>query len=139
MEDDDLKELLTRIKIGLIFIGIVSIIFLIMIFKKFGAENTNILSKISRQKDLYILVVESKCDNCKTIKKILKDNKVNYETINVDIEKYYDTILKKLEITKKDIKEPSLIYIKDKKVYSILVDIKEDELISFIENYNISN
>lgn len=140
MADDlDLQELLNRIKIGLIFILVVVGAFLVFIYKKFGAENSNVLDKLSKNDNINILVVENKCSKCSEIKKALNSEKVDYIVLNIDKDKYYNTILKKLEITKNDIKVPSLIYVKDKKVYSILVDINEEELKGFIDNYNLSN
>lgn len=140
MADDlDLQELLNRIKIGLIFILVVVGAFLVFIYKKFGAENSNVLDKLSKNDNINILVIENKCSKCSEIKKTLNSEKVDYIVLNIDKDKYYNTILKKLEITKNDIKVPSLIYVKDKKVYSILVDINEEELKGFIDNYNLSN
>ncbi len=139
MEDDlDLKELLNRIKIGLIFILVVVIAFTIFIYKKFGAEDSNVLAKLSKNDNVNILVVQNKCPKCNEIKKILRNNNIDYVILNIDKDKYYNTILKKLEMTKKDITVPSLIYVKDKKVYATLVDISEEELLGFIDNYNMT-
>ena len=61
-----------------------------------------------------------------------------FEEIKTDSERYYDTIIHKLEISKKDIVEPTLMYIEDGKQKSNLVNINdEDDIILYLEYNNL--
>jgi len=137
--DQELRDLLRNIGFTIVIILIFSIVF-ILVLLRFGASESSIIEKIKKKQDMVILVQKNKCDNCREIKKVLRENTVYYDVLNTTTEKQYSTILKVMGIEKSDIVEPSIVLIKEGVVDSILVDIqKMDDLKDFIEYNNLSN
>ena len=99
-----------------------------------------IVLTIKEEKNIIILVHKSKCDKCWDIKKTLLKHILFYDTVNSDNDKRYQSILKKLELSDKDIVEPTIINVEKGKVVSLLVDIKNvDDLEEFLEYNNLTN
>ena len=134
MEDEGVRELFNKFKIGIIIIIIFLIPVLFIFINGFGRENNKIINKINNKETFYLLIFDNKTNN-KGIDKILNNNNVLYEKYNTDKTRYYDELLNKLKINEDDIIKPTLIYIKDGKLYSSLVDINDENiLLSFIDS-----
>jgi len=139
MEDLELKELFRNLGIWLILFLVFGSLFVIILVNKFGSKDISINQKIDKKESLVILIVTKDTKNTKEIKNELKNNNISYEIIYRDRERYFNDFLKKVQLEEKDIVEPTIIYIENKEVVSILVDIKNiDEIKSFIEYNNLS-
>ena len=139
MEDLELKELFRNLGIWLILFLVFGSLFVIILVNKFGSKDISINQKIDKKESLVILIVTKDTKNTKEIKNELKNNNISYEIIYRDRERYFYDFLKKVQLEEKDIVEPTIIYIENKEVVSILVDIKNiDEIKSFIEYNNLS-
>lgn len=137
--DDDLKELVRKISFALCIIILFIMVGTFAFLNKFGGKNNLIEDKIYKEQDFVLLIRNQECDNCKRIKRNLREHDIFYDELYSDKDKRYHTILNKLSLSEKDIVEPSLLYIKEGKVIAILVDIENlDDLEDFIE-YNINS
>lgn len=138
--DEDLSNLLRNLGFAIVLIILFLLLFGYVILHRFGGANSSIENNIKDEKDMVILVHKSKCNTCFDIKTTLLKHVIFYNTINSDNDKRYQSILKKLELTEQDIKEPTIIYVEKGKVVSLLVDIKNvDDLESFLEYNNLTN
>lgn len=104
------------------------------------------ISEIIERAQTKIIYVEStdekKCSKCKDIKKYLDDNNINYLIYNVEdhSNKEYIEALKKLEINPSDFGYPAVIYVKEGRLYSNVINIKEtSSLEKFIKTYELKN
>ena len=139
MEDLELKDLITKVGIWVLIVIVFGGLMILIFTNKFGSKDIHINKIIDSNEQLFILVLNKKTSNKKELKQLLKDSNIQTEVIYKDKERYFDDFLKKLDITEEDIIEPTVIYVEDKKVISILVDIKKKEdLKTFIE-YNIAS
>ncbi len=137
MEDTNLRELIIKLVVWLVVVLVFGSLMTIILVNKFGSKNISINKKIDKEQNLVVLVVSKNTKNTKEIKSLLKTNNIKYEIVYKDKEMYFDDFLTKLDIEKKDIIEPTLIIIEDKKAKAILVDIKKtDDLKTFLE-YNM--
>ena len=85
------------------------------------------------------MVQDYSCLNCRSIKNTLNTNRISYDVLYTN-DKRFETILKKLDISKRDIVVPTIISVKEGKADTILVNIEKiDDLESFIEYNNLSN
>jgi len=138
--DEELSDLFRNLGFAIVLIILFLILFGYVILHRFGGADSSIEKKISEEKDIIILVHTSKCNNCWEIKKNLLLKTLFYEDINSDNDKRYNSILKKLNLSKNDIVEPTIIYVEKGKVNSILVNIQNiDDLEEFLEYNNLSN
>ena len=135
MKDPEVIQLRNRFILGIIIIIIFLIPLLIFISNKSGASDSIIINKINNKEKLFIFITSNNCSNCKEIEKIIKNEKIDYIELNKDKIKNYNYILKKIDISEEEITIPSLIYEENGKNYAILTNIKEEELIDFIDNY----
>lgn len=133
--DQELENLFKRIFKTIIIIIVFILIVSLAFIKKFNSDESKPLKKIKKEDNITLLLRKTKCENCNEIKRELNNQSINYIEIKTDTEKYYDSILKELEITTIDIVEPSIVTIKDGSVFSILVDIKNiNELEEYLKN-----
>lgn len=137
MKDPEFILLRNRFVIALIFI----IIFFVPIFfflkNKFLINNSIIIDKINKEEDIVILVTEEQCDSCKQTEKVLNKDNVTYQILNVNKEKDYYQILKKLNLSIDEIVPPTVIYIEKGNVVATTLETEENDLEIFIENYNL--
>lgn len=137
--DEELKHLRNRFFLGLA----VSIIFLIpliiFVVNKFGSTEQGIIKTINTKEDILLLVIEENCKSCQNIKKILKDKDVIYLEINKDRENNFQEILRKIDMVESDITPPTLIYLKEGKLYSSLVDPSDNEITTYIDTNELSS
>lgn len=138
MDDLELRELFKRLAIAILIILVFATLTTIIIYRNVSSASSSIDSILSKNEDTLLLVREQKCSNCKKITNYLNKNNIKYQVLNIDKEKYLDSTYKKLNITAQDIIPPSIIYIKEKEVYSILIDITEEEkLKEYLKNNNL--
>ena len=138
MEDLELKELARNIGIWLFVLIVFGSLFVIILINKFGVKDISINQAIDKEDELVVLVINTDTKNRNEIKKCLNENNVSYEIVYKNRERYFDDFLLKLDLEEKDIVVPTIIYIKDQKANSILVDIKDiDDLYSFLEYNNL--
>ena len=88
---------------------------------------------------MVLLITGEECDNCRNTENILKENDVKYSLLNKDREIKYKEILRKIEVTESDVIVPTVIYIDEGKIYSSLAEPNADELLSFIDFYELSS
>ena len=137
MQDKELNTLMNRILLGIGIIIVVCTISFFLFKNKWGVS-TKWIKEIKEQEEVVFLVIDNNCSNCETIKKELKRLQVNYTLVNLNKNSEYELLLKELSLSNKEIIPPTIIYVKDQKVVSTLVNIKnEEELIGFIDNYQL--
>ena len=128
------KRYLIAILVILIFLTPLLFVFI----NNFGREKNIIINKINNKETFSILVIKEENKYTNRIKEVLKDKNITYEIINTSTTRYYDTVLSKLDISRDDIVEPTIIYIENGIVSSLLVEINDEEVLeSYIDNtYN---
>ncbi len=133
MKDPEFIDLKNRFLKGL---GII-ILFLIPSFfvirNKLLVPTSSILKVIREEESSFVFVTRNKCKECKKAEKIIK-KEIEYLVLNQDTDKNYQRILRKLNLSSEEITPPSIIYIEEGKVKSILVINDEEELELYIEN-----
>ena len=140
MKDPEFIMLRNRVLIG-IFISIIFIIPICFFIKnKLLVTESDLEKSIKNKEDILILFTEENCSKCKSYEKKLIDLNVNYFILNKNKEKNYKTILYKIETSNDELIPPTLIYVREGKVYSTLVDIKsKKELEKYLNNYRLIN
>ena len=134
-DDEELMSLFQRLGKGIIILIIFTILMIIFLVRKFYLNETKLIKDINEEKDIYILVDDNSCRNCKEIKRILKDYNISYYEINTDKDNDYKNMLNTLEITENEIDIPTILYISKGKFSSSIVDVKDEDVINtFIEN-----
>ena len=136
MKDEEFIMLRNRVLLGL---GI-SILFctpLFLIFYNRWNVSSNAVKKIETEQEVVFLIVSKNCPECKEIKKELNKHNVIYTTINSDKDKDYNRLINKLNIISKDIKAPTIIYVKDQELVSTLVQKDSEEVAEFINYYQL--
>ena len=136
--EDQIRDLKNKVLLG-VFIFIIFFIPVLAVFMtKFGGVENKIIEKVDKEESFVVLFTKTECDYCKETKEVLKDNNINFEEVKTDSERYYGTIIRKLEISKNDIVEPTVMIIKKGKQKSSLVDINnKNELELYLKNYNL--
>lgn len=84
---------------------------------------------------------ESKCKKCDEIQKYLEDQKINYLTYDVSeySEKEYKKMLQTVSINPSDFGYPAVIYIRDGKLYSNVINLTDTKpLETFIKDYDLT-
>jgi glutaredoxin len=140
MKDPELIELRNKYLLGIL----VSIVFLTPLFfflyNHFISKNSLIVERIQRGESFMLLIHDKDYYNRgKMVRKVLKKYDIDYEVSNLEKDYHYEEILKILKLSSSDIKSPTLMYIEKGELISTLPNIqKEEEVISFIGNYNES-
>lgn len=127
MRDPEFIELRKRFTLGIIIVLLISVPFLIFITKKFMVETSPIIKGINENKTMLVLVEKVDCDTCKDIENIIDSYGVKYYKLNSQSDRSYLTIIYKMGITRKDIVEPTLVYIKEGKYYASLPSVNSAE------------
>ena len=134
MVDEKVIDLRNRffLAIFLIILFLTPLLFIFM--NKFGKDDNIVISRINNNETFTILVINN-ISNTSKIESTLNKNNISYEIINTDKYRYYNSFLNKLDINKNDIVEPSILYIENGKLISILVEINDtNKLDEYIEN-----
>lgn len=136
--EDQIRDLRNKVLLGVFIFIIFFIPGLAVFMTKFGRVETKIIEKVDKEESFVVLFTKTECNYCKETKEVLKDNNINFEEVKTDSERYYGTIIRKLEISKNDIVEPTVMIIKKGKQKSSLVDINnKNELELYLKNYNL--
>ncbi len=138
MKDPEFIELRNKFLLGIL----VSIVFLTPLFFFFYnhliVKDSSIVERIQR-KESFVLLIQDKdyYNRGKMVRNILKEYAVDYEVSNLEKDSHYEEILKILKLSSSDIESPTLVYIEKGVLVSTLPNIqKEEEVLSFIGNYN---
>ncbi len=138
--EDEIRSLRNKILLGIFIFILFFIPGLAVFMTKFGRVETKIIEKVDKEESFVILFTKTECDYCKETKEILKDNNIKFEEVKTDSERYYGTIIHKLEISRNDIVEPTVMIVEKGKLRSSLVNINnKSELEGYLENYNLSS
>ena len=133
--DEETKEILKKILIGII-ISILIFVPMVLFFKnRFMNTETEVLKRINKKDTFFVLIYDNDT-KINELNDYFKNNRIEYTKLNKSTDSNYDTILRKLEVSKEDIKIPSLLLIEEGKLYSYLNNVKVNEELSlFIDNY----
>ena len=135
---EEQMELKKKILIGLGIFLLFFIPSLIAIINKFNYKESNILNRISKEESFLIVVKDKDTEMTKNIESYLKNKNYVYEDLDSTDEARYKKVLYKLDISSDDIKEPTIIYVSEGKIYSSLVNVEDMEnfetYISNLEN-----
>ncbi len=138
MKDPEFIDLRNKVLLGIGICLILFVPFFFFIRNHLIADESTIIKRINKNETFIVLVTNKKCKECKNYKKILKNNKVDYNVMNIDKDKNYKNVLKELDMESTDITPPSLLYISGGHLFATLVKIGDEEgLQTFINNFNI--
>ena len=136
MRDPEFVEMRNKFIIGMAVLILFGIPFLIFITRKFMVETSPIIKGIDNAESMIVLVEKADCSNCKMVNDTLNEYGIKYRKINSSSDRNYGKILHKLDITKTDIDEPTLMFIYEGKFYAALVSIKsEEDVVNFLITY----
>lgn len=129
--------------VGTIVVIILIVILSLNFIKSNEVEKINV-SKIIENAETKIIFVEnsdkSKCKQCSTIKKYLDNEKINYVMYDVSLytNQEYKEMLRTIEINPDDFGYPAVIYIKEGKLYSNVINLPDEKpLKNFIKTYDL--
>lgn len=133
--------------IGIILAVIILVIGLLLFVFVFKGDRLTPIEKINvaliNKEDMILYIGSSKdCSYCKTVSKYLDENKIDYTyyDISKDTKSNYERLLQSLSINKNDFGYPAIIYIKEGKQYSNIININSEEVIDeFFKNSSISS
>ena len=138
MNDPEFIDLRNKVLLGIGICLVLFVPFFFFIRNHLIVDESTIIKRINNNDTFIIFVTDKKCKDCKKYKKTLKNNKVDYNIINIDKDKNYKKILKELDIESTEITPPSLIYVNEGQPFATLVKIGDEEgLQTFINNFNI--
>lgn len=107
-------------------------------------KNSDIENIIKEGKTAIIYVENSdskKCEKCSDIKKYLNEEKINYEIydVNKNTSKEYKKMLQTLTINPSDFNYPAVIYIKEGRIYSNIINVNDTKIVKqFIKDYDLT-
>ena len=127
MEDIDLKEFLTNIKVFLFIFIVFGALFVIILFNHFGGKGISINKKIAKEKNLFVVVLEEKEKTSPKVVKILKEENVKYAVLYQQEERYFNDFLKKVSLTDEKAKEVLVHATKEEKIKSFIEENKEEK------------
>ena len=108
--------------------------------EKTKADVSSIVSN-AETKIIYVGNSDSKkCKNCSKIQNYLDEQGINYLTYDVSAhsEKEYKEMLRTIEINPDDFGYPAVIYIKEGRLYSNVINLEDTKPVeSFIKNYEL--
>ena len=142
MFDDDVElyNLFKRLGIGIVVLLVFGILFFFVLLNKFSPRSPEVVNSVKKGETIYVLIDEKKCSTCKKIKEILKEEDIKYYEINVDKDSHYKEFLDSISATENEVVIPTLMYIKDGKLDSTVVDIKDEDVLKvFIKNTKKNN
>ncbi len=129
--------------VGAILVVILIVILVLNLIKGSKIEKIDV-SKLVENAETKIIFVENsdktKCKKCSDIKKYLDDEQINYVTYDVSLytEKEYNDMLKTIEINPDDFGYPAVIYIRDGKLYSNVINLSDTKPVKdFIKTYEL--
>ena len=123
---------------------VVAVILFINNKKNDMVKNSDIENIIKEGKTAIIYVENSdskKCEKCSDIKKYLNEEKINYEIydVNKNTSKEYKKMLQTLTINPSDFNYPAVIYIKEGRIYSNIINVNDTKIVKqFIKDYDLA-
>ena len=123
---------------------VVAVILFINNKKNDMVKNSDIENIIKEGKTAIIYVENSdskKCEKCLDIKKYLNEEKINYEIydVNKNTSKEYKKMLQTLTINPSDFNYPAVIYIKEGRIYSNIINVNDTKIVKqFIKDYDLT-
>ena len=104
--DDETKEILKKILLGII-ISIIIFVPMVLFFKnRFTNVETEVLKKVNKKETFFVLVYNNNT-NIKELEEYFSSNRIEYSKLNNSTDYNYDTILRKIDVSKNDLKEPA--------------------------------
>ena len=135
--DEEVVILLKRLGLAFLVAIIFAIPTAIFVYNKFDNSTSDILAKMKKEKVL-IFVDGHKCDECKTIKKILKDKDVEYYELNKDIDhQSYKIIMNKIHLSEKYVPAPSLVLVEKGELVVNINEFDNIDLDMFFDDYDL--
>lgn len=134
-EDTDLKELIRKIGIWFFVLVVFGGMFVVILTRKFGTQDTPVLKKLENDNDIVILFTANNINNIKEIKYELNRNSIFFEEINKDNKRTYDKAIYILQM--EDIIPPAVVQIKDRRIVQLIEDIRDVSDLKPIIEYNI--
>lgn len=132
MKDLEFIELRNRFLLALLICVIFLVPFFLIFYRNITTENSKILKRINQEETFYIFLTKNNCKDCKEIEKKLQELSLDYLKSNQDKDKNYQKVLTKVEISNDDITLPTLFYIENGKLISILMDFDDENLHNFL-------
>ena len=135
MKDQELIELRNKLLLA-ISISILLVIPLFLIIKNISyLDKSKVIKKMNNNEEFILILRKSKCNECKMLTKNIKKYNYKYMVVYIDTDRNYKDILRNLNLGSNNIEPPTVIYIKDKKVSSYIVNVKEEkEIKSYLKN-----
>ena len=137
MKDDiELQELFKKIGIVIGIFLILTVLLVIMISSKYN-NSSKIIKEVNKEATFYVLVYDNSCKTSKRIIEMLKEEKINNYEMNTDKDGKYKSFLRSIDSSENDIAKPTLMYIKEGKLDSTIVSIKDEDILkAFLEKNN---
>lgn len=108
--------------------------FFLFFFNKLNQDDSKLIREIRKKKTVYIYINNQYTSD--KYHKALKEENLHYYRINKDKSRDYEKIIRTLDITDNDVVPPSVIYIKEGQLISILNNVqKEEDIKTFLENH----
>lgn len=136
MKDPEFIMLRNRFLFGLLVVLVFSIPLFFIFYNRFDVS-PKLTRIIEKENEVLFLVIENDCSSCQKVEKELKKKKVKYYKLHRLKERKYSSLLEQLNLSESDITPPTIIYIKDKKVVSTLVQKEIAEVDEFIDYYQL--
>ena len=133
MNDPELRELRNKIGLGLGICILLLVPLFLFFYNKISQDDTSIVKSIKNEETFYLLIITKNDSN--QYKNILRNSRVDYKVMNLDIYRQSKSVYQTLEIPISDVKTPAVLYIEEVKLVSTLNEITEESLQEFLENY----
>lgn len=135
MKDQD-NELMNKVGKGILIFIVISFLMITFFSNRLEPRKSKIAKIIEKKENIFILITDSNCNNCKEIKNYLKENNIYF--VEANLEKTADKkVLTKYKVFESDIIVPTLVYIENKQLVSSLPNISDyNQIDLFINNYN---
>lgn len=104
-----------------------------VIYNKLLIQDSIVQKRIKKEDTFLIFMTKSKCKECKKIEKVLAKENLDYEIINIEKEKNYQSILVLLQLGKNEISPPTVISVEQGIVKTIFREVEKEELTEWIE------
>lgn len=135
--DEEVVMLFKRLGLAFLVAIIFAIPTAIFVYNKYDNSTGEIIDKMKNDRAL-LFITGYKCDECKTIKKILKDNNISYFEINKDIDhQNYKIIINRINLPEEFAPAPSLILVENGELSVNINDFNSVNLDEFFKEYNL--
>lgn len=140
MRDPEFIEMRNRFLIALVVSIVFALPVILFVFKTFSNNDSELLDNINNKKTVIIYLESEECSRCSSFSKVLDDNSVGYFTLNIDTDRDYETIMKKLDYSTINVSTPSLMYVENGELVSSLTnEFDKQNIYDYLSNYNLLN